>query len=48
MAADLKLRYDEPRKKIDAYGLSHTIRKKTENFGPFFNPIMATMLTSGA
>src|SRR5208282_3500530 len=41
---------DKPRKKIDTYGLGHTIRKsnKTEHFGPFFNPIMATMLTSGA
>jgi len=41
---------DTPRRKIDTYGLNHTIRKsnKIEHFGPFFNPIMATMLTSGA
>ena len=41
---------DKPRKNIDTYGLSRTIRKsnKTEHFGLFFNPIMATILTSGA
>jgi hypothetical protein len=41
---------DTPRKNVDVYGLRHFKAdvNKTERFGAFFNPIIATMLTSGA